>query len=88
MFRPWASFCRATRRVRGWLGVPRNTPAEIVDRLNKEINAGLADPRIGARLTDLGGTLVAGSPADYAKGLADEIEKWAKVIKFSGVKPD
>ena len=69
-------------------GVPRNTPAEIVDKLNKEINLGLADPRISTRVTDLGGTVVAGSPADYAKNLADEIEKWAKVIKFSGVKPD
>ena len=64
-----------------WYGVgaPKNTPAEIIDKLNKEINAGLADPKIKARLADLGGTVLAGSPADFGKLIADETEKWAKV---------
>ena len=72
----------------GWFGVgaPRNTPAEIVDRLNKEINAALADPKIKARLADLGGTVLAGSPADFGKLIADETEKWGKVVKFAGAK--
>jgi tripartite-type tricarboxylate transporter receptor subunit TctC len=74
----------------GWFGVgaPRATPAEIVDKLNKEINAGLADPKIKARLVDLGGTALSGSPAEFGKLIADEIEKWAKVIKFAGIKPE
>ena len=74
----------------GWFGVgaPKNTPAEIIDRLNKEINAGLGDPKIKARLADLGGTPFVGSPADFGKLIADEIEKWAKVIKFAGIKPE
>jgi tripartite-type tricarboxylate transporter receptor subunit TctC len=73
-----------------WFGVgaPRNTPPEIVDKLNKEINTGLADPKIKARISDLGGTVLAGSPADFGKLIADETEKWAKVVKFSGAKPD
>ena len=65
---------------------PKNTPAEIVDKLNKEINAGLADPKMKARLTDLGSTIIAGSPADFGKLIAEETEKWAKVVKFSGAK--
>ena len=74
-----------------WFGVgaPKNTPAEIVDRLNKEINAALADPKIKARLADLGGTALVGSPADFGKLIADETEKWGKVIKFAGnIKPE
>jgi tripartite-type tricarboxylate transporter receptor subunit TctC len=70
------------------LGAPRNTPAEIIDTLNKEINAALADPKMKARLTDLGGTPLAGSPAEFGKLIADEIEKWGKVIKFAGIKPE
>jgi len=70
------------------VGVPKNTPAEIVDKLNKEINAGLADPKIKARLVDLGGTALTGSPADFGKLIADETEKWGKVVKFTGAKPD
>jgi tripartite-type tricarboxylate transporter receptor subunit TctC len=70
------------------IAAPRNTPPEIIDRLNKEINAGLADPRMKSRLTDLGGTVVAGSPADFGKLIFDETEKWAKVVKFSGAKPE
>jgi tripartite-type tricarboxylate transporter receptor subunit TctC len=69
------------------LGAPRNTPAEIVDRLNKETNAGIADPKIKARL-ELGGTVLPGSPADFGKLIADETEKWAKVVKFAGIKLD
>ena len=70
------------------IGAPKNTPAEIIDRLNKEINAGLADPKLKARLADLGGTVLVGSPADFEKLIADETEKWAKVIKFAGIKAD
>ena len=61
---------------------------EIIDKLNKEINAGLADPKIKARLADLDGTLLAGSPADFGKLIADETEKWGKVVKFAGLKPE
>jgi len=73
-----------------WFGVaaPRNTPAEIVDRLNKEINAGLADPKLKARFADLGSTVFPGSPADFGKLIAAETEKWAKVVKFAGIKSD
>ena len=67
------------------MGLPHGTPAEIIDKLNKEINAGLADPRIKARLADLGGMLIAGSPQDFGKVVAEETEKWAKVIKTGGV---
>src|SRR5262245_14188507 len=70
------------------LGAPRNTPAEIIDTLNKEISAALADPKMRARLADLGGTPMPGSPADFGKLIADEIEKWGKVIKFAGIKPE
>jgi tripartite-type tricarboxylate transporter receptor subunit TctC len=70
------------------LGAPRNTPAEIIDTLNKEINAALADPNTKARLADLGGTVLAGSPADFGKLIAEETEKWGKVVKFSGAKPE
>jgi tripartite-type tricarboxylate transporter receptor subunit TctC len=73
-----------------WTGVgaPRNTPAEIVDKLNKEMNATVADPKFKARLADLGGTALSGSPLDFGKFVADETEKWAKVVKFAGVKAD
>jgi len=70
------------------VGAPKNTPAEIVGRLNSEINAALADPKMKARLADLGGEVLAGSPADFGKLIAEETEKWAKVVKFSGAKPD
>ena len=74
----------------GWFGVgaPAKTSVEIVDKLNKEINAGLADPKMKARLADLGGTILPGSPADFGKLIAEETEKWAKVIKFAGIKPE
>jgi tripartite-type tricarboxylate transporter receptor subunit TctC len=70
------------------IGVPRNTPAEIVDKLNKEINAGLADAKIKTRIVELGGTVVGGSPADFAKIISEATEKWAKVIKFAGIKAE
>ena len=70
------------------IGAPKATPAEIVDKLNKEINAALADPKMKARLADLGGTPFLGSPADFGKLIADDTEKWGKVVKFSGAKAD
>jgi tripartite-type tricarboxylate transporter receptor subunit TctC len=69
-------------------GAPRNTPAEIIDKLNKEINAGLADPKIGARISDLDGTVLGGSPADFEKLIAEETEKWGKVIRAANIKPE
>jgi tripartite-type tricarboxylate transporter receptor subunit TctC len=73
-----------------WFGVgaPKNTPADIVNRLDKEINAGLADPNIKERLADLGGIPMPMSAAEFGKLIADETEKWAKVIKFAGIKPE
>ena len=68
------------------LGVPRNAPPEIVNRLNNEINAALIDPRMKRRLADLGGTPLPGSPADFGKIIVNEAEKWAKVVKFAGIK--
>jgi tripartite-type tricarboxylate transporter receptor subunit TctC len=69
------------------LGAPGNTPAEIVDKLNKEINAALSDSKIKARLADLGGTVLSGSPADFGRLIADETEKWGKVIRAANIKP-
>lgn len=69
-------------------GLPRNTPTEIVDKLNREINAGLADPKIKARITELGATVLAGSPADFGKMIAVETEKWGKVVKASGARSE
>ena len=70
------------------VGVPKRTPVEIIDKLNREINAALTDPKIKARLADLGGTALGGAPTDFAKLIADETEKWGKVIKFAGIKPE
>ena len=70
------------------VGVPKGTPDDIIEKLNKEINAILAEPKAKARLADLGASLLAGSPADFGKLVADETEKWGKVVKFSGAKPD
>jgi len=70
------------------LGAPKGTPAEIVDKLNAAVNAGLADPKLKGRLADLGGTMLLGPPADFGKLIAEETEKWAKVVKFSGARPD
>jgi tripartite-type tricarboxylate transporter receptor subunit TctC len=73
----WGGFC-----------APKNTPAQIVDKLNGEINAALADDKMKARLADLGGTVLPGSPAEFGKHIAVETEKWAKVIKFAGIKAE
>jgi tripartite-type tricarboxylate transporter receptor subunit TctC len=70
------------------IGAPKNTPTEILDKLNNEINAAVADPNMKARLADLGGTILAGSPADFGKFIADETEKWGKVIRAVNIKPD
>jgi hypothetical protein len=73
-----ASACQRTRPPR----------FEIVDKLNSALNAGRIDPKLKARLSDLGGTPLAGSPADFARLIANETEKWAKVVKFSGARPE
>ena len=70
------------------IGVPKGTPAEIIDKLNKEINAGLSDPKMKARFADLGGMMLSGTPGGFEKLIADETEKWGKVVKYSGVKAD
>jgi tripartite-type tricarboxylate transporter receptor subunit TctC len=70
------------------VGAPKNTPAEIVDKLNNEINAALADPKMKARFAEFGGMVLAGSPADFGKLIADETEKWAKVIQAANSKPE
>jgi tripartite-type tricarboxylate transporter receptor subunit TctC len=69
------------------IGVPRNTPGEIVGKLNTQINMALADPKMKTRLADLGGMMLPGTPADFGKLIADETEKWAKVVRFAGIKP-
>jgi tripartite-type tricarboxylate transporter receptor subunit TctC len=70
------------------IGAPKNTPAEIVDRLNREINAGLSDAKLKARLTDIGGAAIPGTPADFGNLVTAETEKWGKVVKFAGMKPE
>jgi tripartite-type tricarboxylate transporter receptor subunit TctC len=74
----------------GWYGIvaPKGTPRAIVDTLNKQINAALDDPSMSTRLADLGCDIFAGSPADFAKFIEDETQKWAEVIKFTGVTAD
>jgi tripartite-type tricarboxylate transporter receptor subunit TctC len=76
--------------IRGWngIGAPKKTPAEIIEMLNKEINAALTDPKMKARLAELGGIVLGSSPDDFGKLIADETEKWGKVVKFAGLKPD
>jgi tripartite-type tricarboxylate transporter receptor subunit TctC len=73
-----------------WFGIaaPRGTPAEIIERLNQEINAGLADPMIRAPLANMGGVPLSGTPADYGKLISDETEKWGKVIRAAGIKAE
>jgi tripartite-type tricarboxylate transporter receptor subunit TctC len=76
--------------VTGMLGVgaPKGTPPEIVERLNRDVNAVLADPVVKARMADLGSDIFTGSPSDFAKIIAEETEKWARVVKFAGLKAD
>jgi tripartite-type tricarboxylate transporter receptor subunit TctC len=69
-------------------GAPRNTPTAVIEKLNKEINAALDDPKMKARLADLGDTPLPGSPADFGTLIADETEKWGKVVKFADMKPE
>jgi tripartite-type tricarboxylate transporter receptor subunit TctC len=74
----------------GWFGVgaPKGTSAEVVEKLNNEINAGLTDAKLKARLSDLGGVPISMTPAEFSKLIADETEKWSKVVKFAGLKPE
>jgi tripartite-type tricarboxylate transporter receptor subunit TctC len=73
-----------------WQGIvaPKNTPSEIIDKLNKEINVALAEPKLKARLADLGGVALPGSPVQFGKLIADETEKWGKVIRAANIKPE
>jgi tripartite-type tricarboxylate transporter receptor subunit TctC len=70
------------------LGAPKGTPTEIIETLNKAINASLAEPKVKTQLADLGASLLPGSAADFGKLVADETEKWAKVVKFADIKPE
>jgi len=70
------------------IGAPRNTPADIIAILNKELNAGLADSKVQARIVELGGTVLGGSPAEFGAIISEDTEKWARVIKFAGIKAD
>jgi tripartite-type tricarboxylate transporter receptor subunit TctC len=76
--------------VSAWFGIgaPRNTPTDIIEKLNKEINAALADPKIKARLAELGATALPRSPADFGKLIGNETEKWGKVIRAANIKPE
>ena len=70
------------------IGAPKDTPAEIIDRLNAEINAALGDPTLKTRVADLGGTVIGGSPTDFSELIASDTEKWGKVVRFAGIKPE
>jgi tripartite-type tricarboxylate transporter receptor subunit TctC len=74
----------------GWYGIgtPKSTPAQVIERLNKAVNAAIADPKLQARFANLGVTALAGSPADFAKLIADETGKWGKVIRTANIKPE
>jgi tripartite-type tricarboxylate transporter receptor subunit TctC len=87
---PLADSLPGFAEVSGWSGLcaPKNTPTEIIALLNKEINTAIADPKFKQRIADLGGTSPGGSSADFARFLADETERWAKVVKFAGIKAD
>ena len=75
-------------RARGWVCAPKNTPPDIVEKLHKEINAVLADPSMEARIENFGYTAFASSSAEFGKFIAEDIQKWAKVVKFAGIKPE
>jgi tripartite-type tricarboxylate transporter receptor subunit TctC len=86
---PIADFVPGYEAINWWgIAAPKATPQDVVDKLNREINAAFADPRIKARLFDLGGPPLAGSPAEFGKLIADETEKWAKVIRAANIKPE
>jgi tripartite-type tricarboxylate transporter receptor subunit TctC len=70
------------------IGAPKYTPTDVINTLNKEVNEGLADPKIKARIAELGGAVIPGSPADFGKLITEETQKWAKVVKFAGARPD
>ena len=70
------------------MGAPKNTPADIIDKLNKEVNAALFDPKMTARFAEIGGEALPGSPSDFGKFIAAETAKWEKVVKFAGLKPE
>jgi tripartite-type tricarboxylate transporter receptor subunit TctC len=70
------------------LGAPKGTPAEVIDKLNQETNAALTDPKIKARIAESGGTVLPGSPADFGKLIAEETEKWSKVVRVANIKPE
>jgi tripartite-type tricarboxylate transporter receptor subunit TctC len=74
----------------GWYGIgaPKNTPAQVIERLNKEVNAAIADPKLQARFANLGVAALAGSPADFVRLIADETRKWGKVIRMANIKPE
>jgi tripartite-type tricarboxylate transporter receptor subunit TctC len=82
------NFIRDIAPVASVAGAPKDTPGEIIDKLNREINAALADPKMNARLADLGGLVLPLSPAEYGRRIAEETEKWGKVIKFAGARAD
>ena len=86
-FRQWPISCRATSRTCGSASVRRPAP-DIVDKLNREINAGLADPKLKARYAELGSAVFPTTPGDLGKLFVTDTEKWAKVVKFSGAKPE
>jgi tripartite-type tricarboxylate transporter receptor subunit TctC len=87
---PAVSECVPGYEATTWFGIgaPRGAPAAVIDTLNRETNAGLRDPKIGERLVEQGGTVLPGSPAEFASLIADETEKWAKVVKFAGARAD
>jgi tripartite-type tricarboxylate transporter receptor subunit TctC len=86
---PIADFVPGYEAINWWgVAAPKATAPDVIDKLNREINAAFADPRIKARLFDLGGPPLAGSPAEFGKLIADETEKWAKVIRAANIKPE